>query len=156
LKAVHATDRVAFGHLLVHDPAARRHPLDIAGRYGAAVSKAIAMIHSACEHVGDCLDASMRVPGKTREIVFGHVVSKVIEQQERVVLACLTEPERPAQVHAGTLDSGLRRDQLLDRSNDMTASLSIGSIGAVLRHASGSSLLRQTLIRSTPALRSSR
>jgi hypothetical protein len=69
------------------------------------------------KHVGDRLDAAMRMPGKTRQIVGGHIIPEVVEQEERVVVRRLAEAERAAQVHAGPFQSGLGGNQLLDGPN---------------------------------------
>ena len=117
LKPVHAAGLIALRHFLVHDAAAGRHPLDVAGRDRAAVSETVAMFHRSREHVRDRLDAAMRMPGEARQIVLRHVVSKVVEQEERVVVGRLAEAKRTAQVHACAFQGGLGCDQLLDGSN---------------------------------------
>jgi len=57
------------------------------------------------------------MPRKSRQIVFGHVIAKIVQQQEWIELAGVPEPERPAQMHTGALQSWLGADQPLNRSN---------------------------------------
>jgi hypothetical protein len=83
LEAVHAALRVALRHLLVHDAAAGGHPLHVAGAERAAVAEAVAVLDRAGEHVGDRLDAAMRMPREPGEVVVRIVVAEVVEQQER-------------------------------------------------------------------------
>ena len=64
LEAVHAALRVALRHFLMHDAAARGHPLHVAGAERAAVAEAVAVLDGAGEHVGDGLDAAVRMPGE--------------------------------------------------------------------------------------------
>ncbi len=98
---MHAALRVSLRHLLVHDAAAGRHPLDVAGAQAAPVAKTVAVIDSAGEHVRDRLDSAVRMPRKTGEIVVGPVVAKVVEQQEGIEFRRLAEAERAPQLDAG-------------------------------------------------------
>jgi hypothetical protein len=91
---VHAARTVALRHLLVKDAAAGGHPLHVAGAEIAPVAKTVAVRDGARKHVGNRLDPAVRVPGKAREKVFGVVVPEVVEQQERIELRRVTEPER--------------------------------------------------------------
>ena len=100
LKAVHAPGVVALGHFLVNDAAARGHPLDVAGGDGAVVAHAVAMLDGSGEDVGDRLDAAVRMPRKTREIIFRNVIAEIVQQKKRVEVGSVAEAERAAQVHA--------------------------------------------------------
>jgi hypothetical protein len=101
----------------VDDPAPRRHPLNIAGTDGAAVAHAVGVIDGAREHIRDRLDPPVRMPRKPREIILGHIVAEIIQQQERIKVRCVPEPERAPQVHARPLESRLGLDEPLDRSD---------------------------------------
>ena len=116
LESVHPAGRIALRHFLMDDAAARGHPLDVAGGDGAAVAEAVAVLHRSGEHIRDGLDAAMGMPREAREVVLRHIVAKVVEQQERVVVGRLAESERPAQVHACAFQRGLGCDELLDGS----------------------------------------
>ena len=109
--------RVALRHLLVQDAAAGGHPLHVAGAERAAVAEAVAVLDRAGQHVGDGLDAAVRMPGKAGEVVVGTVVAEIVEQQERVELAGVAEAEGAPQLDAGALDRGLGGDDALDRSD---------------------------------------
>ncbi len=75
------------------------------------------MLDRAGQHVGDGLDAAMRVPGEAGAIVVGPVVAEIVEQQERVELAGLAEAERAAQLDARTLHGGRGLDDALHRAD---------------------------------------
>jgi hypothetical protein len=104
---MHLADLIAFGHFLVNDASARRHPLDIARPNSAAVSQTIRMFNGAGQDVRDGLDTPVRVPGKAGEVVIRYVVSEVIKQQERVELGRVAEPESTPQTHSGAFQRGL-------------------------------------------------
>ena len=114
---MHAARCIALGHFLVDDAAARRHPLDVAGGDGAVVPHAIAMLHGSSQDVGDGLNAAVRVPGKARQVVFGHVVAEIVEQEEGIEIGRIAESEGAPQVHPGAFQGWLGFDQPLDRSN---------------------------------------
>ena len=56
-------------HLLVHDAAARRHPLDVAGADGALVAERVAVAHFALPDQRHGLDAAVRVIGEPGLVV---------------------------------------------------------------------------------------
>src|SRR5262249_60452281 len=76
LKSMHTPLCVALRHFLMHDAAASRHPLHVAGAELALVPEAVAVIDGACEHVSDGLDAAVRMPGKAGAIVLRTIVAK--------------------------------------------------------------------------------
>src|SRR5215470_1483519 len=117
LKSVHAAGRIALRHLLVDDAAARGHPLHIAGGDGAAVAHAVTVFYGASEDVSDGLDTAMRVPGKSREIVFGDIVPEVIEEQEGIEVGGAAESECAAQVDTRAFHRRLGFDETLDRTD---------------------------------------
>ena len=114
---MHAALRVALRHLLMQDAAAGRHPLHVAGAELAAVAEAVAVLDVAGQHVGDGLDAAMRMPGKAGAVFVGTVVAEIVEQQERIEFGGVAEAEGAAQIHAGAFHGGLGRDDALDGTN---------------------------------------
>ena len=114
---MHAALRVALRHLLMHDPAARGHPLHVAGGERAAIAEAVAVIDVAGEHVGDRLDAAVRMPRKPGAIVVGTIVAEIVEQQERIEVAGFAEAEGAMQLHARAFHGGLRFDDAFDGTN---------------------------------------
>jgi hypothetical protein len=104
---VHAALLVTLRHFLMQDAAPGGHPLHVAGAEITAVAEAVAVLDVAGQHVGDGLDAPMRMPGKAGTIFVRAVVAKIVEQQERVELGSVAETERAAQMHAGAFDRGL-------------------------------------------------
>src|SRR5215211_2409481 len=117
LEAVHAALVVALRHLLMHDPAAGGHPLHIAGAKRAAVAEAVAMIHRTRQHIGDRLNAAMRMPGKSGGVILRTVIAEVVEQEERVKRAGLAETEGAPQLHAGAFNGGLGPADALNGSD---------------------------------------
>ncbi len=115
LEPVHFARCVALGHLLVDNPAPRRHPLHVAGGDGAAIAHAVAVLHGSGEHIGDGLDPAVRVPREARQVVLGNVVAEVVEQQKRVEIGRIAEAERAAQVYARAFESRLGFDEPLNR-----------------------------------------
>ena len=65
-------------------PPPGRHPLHVAGLDHACVAQAVAVRDRADQHVGDRLDAAMRVHREAGHVVGGIVGAEVIEQQERI------------------------------------------------------------------------
>jgi hypothetical protein len=114
---VHAAVLVAARHFLVEDAAASGHPLDVAGAECSTIPEAVAVRDVARQHVGDRLDAPMRVPGKAGEVVRGVVVAKIVEQQERIEVGRIAESERALQPDAGAFERGFRRTDVSDRAN---------------------------------------
>src|SRR4029077_6999463 len=113
LEAVHAALRIALRHFLVQDAAAGGHPLHVARAEIAAIAQAVAVLDIAGKNVGDGLDAAMRGPGKAGAIILRPFVAEIVEQQERIGGFGFAEAEGAAQLDAGALDRGLRRDDLL-------------------------------------------
>ena len=129
---MHAAGGVALGHFLMNDAAAGGHPLNVAGGDGAVVAHAVAVFDGAGENVSDGLDAAMRMPGKSGEIVLGNVVAEIVEQQERIELVRVAEAEGAAQMDSRTFECGLGLDEALDGSNGhlvLRVSMAVGSIG---------------------------
>ena len=114
---MHAALRVALRHLLVNDAAPGGHPLHVAGAEVAAVAQAVAVLDVAGQHIGDGLDAAVRVPGKAGAVLVGTVVAEIVEQQEGVEFRGVAEAEGAPKVDAGALDRGLGGDDALDRSD---------------------------------------
>ena len=117
LETVHAPGRIALGHLLMNDAAARGHPLHIARGDRAVVAHAVAVLDGPGENVGDRLDSAMRMPGKAREIILGNVVAEIVEQQKRIEIGGIAKAKSAAQVHARSFERGLGLDQALNGSN---------------------------------------
>jgi hypothetical protein len=117
LETVHSPLRIPLRHLLVKNAAPGRHPLHVTRPERPAVAEAVTVLHGAGEHVGDGLDPPMRMPRETREEIGGPVVAEVVEQQERIEVAGIPEPERTPELDARPLDGGRRLDDALDRSD---------------------------------------
>src|SRR5712691_2854397 len=101
----------------MHDTAAGGHPLHVAGAERAAVAEAVAVLDRAREHVGDGLDAAMRMPRKAGTVILRPLVAKIVEQQERIEFVGIAEAECALEFDTGAFDRRLRLDDLLDGAN---------------------------------------
>ena len=96
----------------------------------AVVAQAVAMLHGAGEHVGDRLDAAVRMPRESGEVIRRAVVAEIVEQQKRIELRRVAEAERAAQLDAGAFDGGLRlHDAFYGTDGHDVGCLSLGSGG---------------------------
>jgi hypothetical protein len=91
----------------VEDPAARGHPLHVAGSERPLVAEAVGVRDVAGENVGDGLDAAMRVPRESRAVVGGRLVAEVVEEEKRVEVGGVAEAKGAAQLDAGSFDVGV-------------------------------------------------
>src|SRR5262249_61318586 len=111
---MHAPLRIALRHFLVENSAPRGHPLHVAGSERTAVSEAVSMFDAPRQHIRDRLDPAVRMPWKSRPIVFGTIVAKIVEQQERIELARLAEAEGAAQLDTCAFDTRFGMDNCVN------------------------------------------
>jgi hypothetical protein len=69
------------------------------------------------QDIGYGFYSAVGMPGKPSEVIFGTVVTKIVEQEEWVEVGGITEPECPAQMHSRALYCRLGFDKPLDWSN---------------------------------------
>jgi hypothetical protein len=69
----------------------------------------------ACQHVRNRLDAAVRMPRETGDVILWMFVPEIVEQQERVEFRRIAEPERALQPHACPLERRRRFDDLFHR-----------------------------------------
>ena len=101
----------------MQDAAPGAHPLYIAGTDEALVAEAIAMMCGAFEHVGDRLDAAVRVVWKAAQRTFKRIIEgKVVEEQEGIEFIADARRNRAAQFHTRAFDGNLRFDDFGDAS----------------------------------------
>jgi hypothetical protein len=101
----------------MHDAAARGHPLNVAGAERATIAEAVAVLDAAGENVSNGLDAAVRMPRKTGEIILRPVVAEIIEEEERIGFLRVTESERAAQLYASAFDGGLGLHDAFNRTD---------------------------------------
>jgi hypothetical protein len=58
------------------------------------------MLDISGQHVGDGLDAAVRVPGEAGEILVRPVVTEIVEQQERIEFGGIAKAKGAAQMYA--------------------------------------------------------
>ena len=75
------------------------------------------MLDVAREHVGDRLDAAMRVPGEAGAIVGRVVAAEIVHHQERIEVGRVAEAEGAAQTHARALHGRPGKGDAFDGSN---------------------------------------
>src|SRR5512135_2698681 len=98
------------------DAAPRGHPLHVTGGDDTAIAQAVSVFNVAGKHIGDRLDAPMRMPRKAAAVVGRIVGVEGIEQQKGIELRHLLEAERAPEAHPSTLESGLALPDLLDHA----------------------------------------
>src|ERR1700730_7994451 len=131
---MHSPLGVSLRHFLVQNSAPGGHPLDVAGTELAPVSQTVAVVHASREHIGDRLDAAVWVPWKSRAVVVWTFIAEIIEQEQWIELARITEAEGTAQSHACAFDRGLGFDDTLNGPNGHggLASLMASLLAAIL------------------------
>src|ERR1041385_6056157 len=75
------------------------------------------MFDGSSKNIGDRLNAAVRMPRETGEVIARDVVAEIVQQEKRVEVGCVAEAERPAQMHAGAFEGRLGLDQSLNGSN---------------------------------------
>ena len=111
LEAAHAP-RGLLRHLRMDDAVCRRHPLHVARAEVARVAEAVLVPHVAVEHVGDGLEAAVRMRRKAGDVVVRVVREELVEHQERIEPLVLPAAERAAQLDPRAVR---RRDRFDDR-----------------------------------------
>ena len=64
------------------------------------------MAHAPVDHVGDGLEAAVRMRRKTGDVVLGAVGAELVEHQERVGVTRQLRIEQTRQLHAGAIFGG--------------------------------------------------
>jgi hypothetical protein len=100
---VHGATGIPLGHFLMDDAPAGGHPLDIPRSDDSGVAQAVSMFHVALENVGNRLDASVGMPGKTFAVMVGRIGSKIIQHQKRVEFGGLARAEDSIQMDSSPL-----------------------------------------------------
>ena len=94
-------------HFGMQDAASGRHPLHAAGLEQTAIALVVAVTHASGEHVGDGLEAAMRVLGEAADVVVRIVGQEFVEQQKGIEFRQGLAADDAEQPHAGTVGSGL-------------------------------------------------
>jgi len=58
------------------------------------------MLDRAGQHIGDGLDAAMRMPRKSFEVIRRGIIAKIVEQQERVKFGRILKSKRAMKFYA--------------------------------------------------------
>ena len=114
LEPPHGAGGAHLRHLLVDDAAAGGHPLHIPGADGPLVAHAVAMFHQPFQHVGDGLDAAVRMPGESGQVLVRVGGMEIVQHQEGIELRHLGIAEGALQVDAGPFDGGAALEDLGD------------------------------------------
>ena len=81
------------------------------------------MLHGFRQHKGDGFNTAMRMPRKPLQVMGGHVVAKIIKQQERIQFAGVLKSKGPVQMYAGPSIVGWALRVSRVERNDMFKSL---------------------------------
>ena len=65
------------------------------------------MLNRAGKHVSDGLDPTMRMPWKSRNVIFRILIAEVVQKQKRIELFGFAETEGALQLNARALDRRL-------------------------------------------------
>src|SRR5580704_15284611 len=117
LKPVHSTCMITLRHLLMDNPASRRHPLNVACGDGAMVAHAIAVFDRPCENVRDGLDAAVWMPREACEIIVRNVIAEVVQEKKWIEVGRIAKAERAPQVYASAFQRRFGFNEPFDRSN---------------------------------------
>ena|SRR5690554_2167818 len=94
------------------DSRSGRHPLTLKIIDGALVAKAVTMFQPAFHQIGDCLNAPVRMPGETFDVVAGISGIKSVEHQKRVEIRDVIRSQDPAQTYSCSIYSILSSHNL--------------------------------------------
>ena len=84
------------------------------------------MLDGAGEHIGNCLDAAMRMPGEALDVIFGLGVAEIVKQQERVGQRRIVEAEGTLEMHACAFEMRHGGGLVTDWSDGHGSLLNIG------------------------------
>ncbi len=132
---MHAAGEIALRHFLMHDAGSGRHPLHVARAERALIAEAVAMLDGAGEHIGDRLDAAMRMPREAAQIVLRTIITEIIHHQKGIGQARITKAEHALQLYARTFKVRRGAGNLPDRT-DGHGSLQCSRGGRTRRPAS--------------------
>jgi NAD(P)H-hydrate repair Nnr-like enzyme with NAD(P)H-hydrate epimerase domain len=94
--------------------AARRHPLDAAVAHESLVAGAVAVAHAPGQHVGDGLEAAVRMLGEAGDVVARLVAAEGVQHQERIETALQWLGEDAVDLHARAIHHELAAEHALD------------------------------------------
>ena len=77
------------------------------GNEHALVAVVVPVAHAPVEHVGDGLEAPMRVVGEARDVVLGLVGAELVEHQEGIEVGQLRLPDHAASFTPAPSDVGM-------------------------------------------------
>src|SRR4029453_10347764 len=148
-------------HLLVHDAAPRRHPLDVAGADAPVVVERVAMLAFALPHDRHRLDPAVWMIGKSRLVVRRTVGLEVVQQQEGIEVVQLSSSDAAPEMNPRALDYRLRGHDLRDRARRLAhacpplGSLDYSTIADCGASTGTTATSKRTTPRNTPILRQS-
>jgi hypothetical protein len=93
---------MGLGHLLMHNPAAGCHPLNIAIGYTTGIADAVFMVHMTADHVGYRFNSAVRMHGKALHVIRRILGSEMIEQQKGIDMIQLAGRDTSNESHPGT------------------------------------------------------
>ena len=102
----------------MQDAAPTGHPLHVTFADGARVTQAVAVADGAFEHIGNGLDAAMRIGGEPADGTFdGIVESEMVKQKERVKFIARMRTEGAPEQYARALDHQVGFDNFVEDLN---------------------------------------
>src|SRR4249919_3549485 len=101
----------------MHDPAAGRHPLHIAGTQRTAIAETVTVLDGSRQNIRYGFDAAVWMPRETSEVVRRPVIAEIIEQEEGVGVRGLAKSKGATQPHAGSLNRRFGLHDAFDRTD---------------------------------------
>src|ERR1700681_5092932 len=98
----------------MQDSATGVHPLHVAGDHCALVAETVAVLDRTGEYIGDRLDPAVRMPRKSRNVIFWILIAEVVQQQEWIEFLGFAETKSALQLHASALDGRRRLNDLFN------------------------------------------
>ena len=98
----------------MHDAAAGAHPLHAARRQQAGIALVVRVAHTPGEHIGDRLEAAVRMARKATDVVGRAVRAELIKEQERIEHVEVALADHARQFHAGAVRGRLAAQHKCD------------------------------------------
>src|SRR6266403_5515234 len=100
----------------MQNAASGSHPLHVSRCHLPLVAQAVAVLDRARQHIRNGLDAPVRMPRESREVILRIVVAESVQQKKRIELLRLAETEGALQLDARAFQCRFRLNNLLNRT----------------------------------------
>ena len=98
----------------MQNAAARGHPLHAARAEQTGVALVVVMAHAPGQHIGDGLEAAVRMFRKTRQIIARFIRTELVEHQKRIEIRQLGRTDHTRESHARAIARRVSAHDLFD------------------------------------------